>query len=303
MAASKRKKPRKPVKRAARKAVRTRVKAASKTKAKKPMKARGEAPARRGKAAAIGRRAPQPALKKPASRAASKAAPKVSSKGKPKTGPKRASATGARRPAYRERHLLTTVRRPKAVKPRGPSRARVSPERRHIKPNGANGAATARYEIRDFTPDDAAGVNAVALAAFEQYRGEYSDWPQFAKQVGAMASLAEHGEVIVALSEGRVAGAVAYLGPRAAKPAMFDPAWPVIRMLVVDPSERGQGLGRALTEECIRRARRDGAAEIALHTSPIMQVALAMYLRHGFVPLRETAPVFGVPYRIYLKRL
>ena len=70
------------------------------------------------------------------------------------------------------------------------------------------------------------------------------------------------------------------------------------------PSVRGgQGLGRQLTEECIRRARRDGAAAIALHTSPIMQVALAMYLRLGFVPARETPPVFGVPYRIYLKRL
>jgi hypothetical protein len=34
-----------------------------------------------------------------------------------------------------------------------------------------------------------------------------------------------------------------------------------------------------------------------------MQVALAMYLRLGFVPLRPAPPVFGVPYRIYLKRL
>ena len=74
-------------------------------------------------------------------------------------------------------------------------------------------------------------------------------------------------------------------------------------MLVVDPAARGRGLGRMLTEECMRRARRDGAEMIALHTSPIMQVALAMYLRLGFVPLRDSPPIFGVPYRIYLKRL
>ena len=66
-------------------------------------------------------------------------------------------------------------------------------------------------------------------------------------------------------------------------------------MLVVDPAARGRGLGRLLTEECIRRARRDGAGAIALHTSPIMQVALAMYLRLGFVLLRDAPPVFGVP--------
>ena len=274
------------------------------------MKARGEKPARRAEAAAGGRRRPKAAVKKTtfkkaASKAASKAPSKVSSKRgpKPKPGPKRGSTTAARRPAYRERHLLTSVRRPKAVKPRGPSRARVSPPRRHARPNSANGAAAPRYEIRDFTPADADAVNAVALAAFEEYRGAYSDWPALVRHYGAMTRLAERGEIIVAESDGRVVGVVAYVGPNAAKPAMFDPAWPVIRMLAVDPSARGHGLGRALTEECIRRARRDGAAQIALHTSPIMQVALAMYLRQGFVPLRETTPVFGVPYCIYLKGL
>jgi len=179
------------------------------------------------------------------------------------------------------------------VRPRAPKRA--APAR--------TGAPAQQYEIRDFAAHDAAAVKATALAAFEQYRGAYSDWPEFAKRVGAMASLADGGEIIVALSEGRIVGAVAYFGPGAAKPAQFDPEWAIIRSLVVDPAERGHGLGRLLTEEGIRRARRDGAAVIALHTSPIMQVALAMYLRLGFVLLREMPPIFGVPYRIYLKRL
>jgi ribosomal protein S18 acetylase RimI-like enzyme len=146
-------------------------------------------------------------------------------------------------------------------------------------------------------------VNAVALAAFGQYRGEYQDWPAFLAFVGSMANLAEGGELIVALNNERIAGAVAYFGPRAQKPALFEPDWPVIRMLVVDPAARRAGVGRLLTEECISRARRDGADVIALHASPIMQVALAMYLRLGFVQLRDSAPIFGVPYRIYLKRL
>ena len=164
-------------------------------------------------------------------------------------------------------------------------------------------ARSATLQIRDFAPEDAAAVNAIALAAFEQYRGEYDDWPTFSAFVGSMASLAESGELIVALSDGVIAGAVAYFGPNAQKPALFDPAWPVIRMLVVDPAARGAGLGRLLTEACIVRARRDGAAAIALHTSPIMRVALSMYLRLGFVLLRDSPPIFGVPYRIYLKRL
>ena len=74
-------------------------------------------------------------------------------------------------------------------------------------------------------------------------------------------------------------------------------------MLVVAPLSRGVGIGRALTEECIRRARRDRAPLIALHTTPIMKVALPMYERMGFNHQREAPPIFGVPYDIYVKRL
>jgi ribosomal protein S18 acetylase RimI-like enzyme len=74
-------------------------------------------------------------------------------------------------------------------------------------------------------------------------------------------------------------------------------------MLIVDPAARGSGVGRALTEEFIKRARQDGSGVIALHTSPIMTVALPMYLRMGFQLLREAPPLFGVPYAVYVKHL
>ncbi len=74
-------------------------------------------------------------------------------------------------------------------------------------------------------------------------------------------------------------------------------------MLVVDPACRGNGIGRALTDECLARARRDGAKVMALHTSPIMTVALPMYLRMGFAWLRAAPPIFGVDYAVYTKAL
>ena len=82
-----------------------------------------------------------------------------------------------------------------------------------------------------------------------------------------------------------------------------DQAWPVIRSLVVDPKNRGAGVGRALTQECIKRARRDRSPVIALHTSAIMKVALAMYLRMGFEWHHDAPAVYGVPYAVYLKKL
>jgi GNAT superfamily N-acetyltransferase len=157
--------------------------------------------------------------------------------------------------------------------------------------------------IRPFTHTDAAAVNAVALAAFAQYQGVYSDWGDLMRGVGAMAALAEHAEVLVADVDGAVAGAVAYFGPGTTPRAdFFEPEWPIIRMLVVDPAARGTGIGRQLTEACIDCARRDGARLIALHTSPAMEVALAMYLKMGFVLERRVPDRFGVSYGVYVLR-
>jgi ribosomal protein S18 acetylase RimI-like enzyme len=71
-------------------------------------------------------------------------------------------------------------------------------------------------------------------------------------------------------------------------------------MLVVEPAARGRGIGRRLTEACITRAKCDGASVIALHTSPAMQVALAMYLKMGFELQRHVPDRFGVSYGVYI---
>jgi ribosomal protein S18 acetylase RimI-like enzyme len=119
-----------------------------------------------------------------------------------------------------------------------------------------------------------------------------------------MAALAETGEILVAEAEGAVVGAVAYIGPgRSPRADFFEPEWPIIRMLTVDPAARGQGIGRRLTQACLDLARRDAAEVIALHTSPAMEVALALYFRMGFKLLRRVPDRFGVPYAVYVKPL
>ncbi|HEY5006786.1 MAG TPA: GNAT family N-acetyltransferase [Caulobacteraceae bacterium] len=157
--------------------------------------------------------------------------------------------------------------------------------------------------VRPARPEDAAAIDQVALSAFAQYRDTYSDWETFSRGIGAMSALGRSGELIVAESGRRIVGAVAYVGPGKPKPDFFAPEWPTIRMLVVDPEARGVGIGRRLTEACIERARADAARLIALHTSPIQAVALAMYLRMGFRELRPIAAIFSVPYSLYLLSL
>ncbi len=158
--------------------------------------------------------------------------------------------------------------------------------------------------IRPFAAEDSNSVNALALAAFAQYEGVYSDWEALTRGVGAMAELAGPGEIIVAEEQSGIVGAVAYFAPGTSPRAdFFESEWPIIRMLVVDPEARGRGLGRRLTEECVERARRDGAARIALHTSPAMAAALALYLKLGFELERVLPDRFGLPYGLYLMDL
>lgn len=159
------------------------------------------------------------------------------------------------------------------------------------------------FLLRPFQPTDSADVTAAAIAAFEEFRADYGDWPTISRGFERMSALAAAGEMIVATVDGSIAGAVTYVAPGIEKQEWFDRDWPVIRMLVVRPEFRGQGIGRALTEACVRRARRDGASVVALHTSPILDVAFAMYGRMGFTFLRDAPPRGGVPYGIYVKRL
>lgn len=160
-----------------------------------------------------------------------------------------------------------------------------------------------RIVLRDFESGDAVAVNKLALAAFEQFSEAYEDWSRFRIGIGNMSSLASVGEIVVAVDEESVVGAVAYVGPNQPKASFFRPEWPIMRMLVVSPTARGHGIGKLLARECLLRARRDDASQFALHTSPIMKVALPMYLRMGFEFHSTVAPIHGVEYNIYVKEL
>jgi GNAT superfamily N-acetyltransferase len=108
---------------------------------------------------------------------------------------------------------------------------------------------------------------------------------------------AREAVVLVAVApSGRLLGSVTYvpgLGPY----AEFDGADEAgIRMLVVDPGVQRRGVGTALVQACIDRARGAGRSRIALHTVEEMAGAQRLYRRLGFrrMPERDLEPEPGV---------
>lgn len=54
------------------------------------------------------------------------------------------------------------------------------------------------------------------------------------------------------------------------------------RLLAVSEKARGLGIGKALIEACISKARKDGNSELIIHSTEYMKVAWKMYERLGF---------------------
>ena len=164
-----------------------------------------------------------------------------------------------------------------------------------------------KLQIRNAHPDEREQIQALSLAAYQQYASLMPHWDLYRDQL--VATLAQDGpaERIVAECDGKIIGSV-LLYPAAANVYGSDDAdagWPEMRLLAVAPEARGQGVGAALLDECMRRARQAGATALGLHTEDIMGVAVRMYEGRGFarVPEYDFNPVEGVLVKAYRRDL
>jgi ribosomal protein S18 acetylase RimI-like enzyme len=162
-----------------------------------------------------------------------------------------------------------------------------------------------QVEVRAANGNDHAAIDALALEAWQVLKPGYDlgRWDELLISIGKMSTLASDGRLFVATTSDQISGAVGYMPPGCSNPKIFPREWPSIRMLVVRPSQRGRGIGKALMNACIDAARADGARCVGLHTSPIMEVALPMYLRMGFIKDADLPPIAGAPYARYVLTL
>jgi GNAT superfamily N-acetyltransferase len=141
--------------------------------------------------------------------------------------------------------------------------------------------------IRDARPSDRSAIEAVTLAAYQQYAARMpAYWEGYRQNILATLTDVQTAEQIVAEEQSTIVGTVLLYpaGTAIATPAgvQFSLASPEVRLLAVEPAARGQGIGAALMHECSRRARAWGAPALTLHTADFMQAAIRLYERLGF---------------------
>lgn len=149
--------------------------------------------------------------------------------------------------------------------------------------------------IRDARAEDDSAIQALTLAAYAEYEGTMGDhWDDYLagllRRLGGMVATR-----IVAERDGTLVGSVLLYPAGSSAPApdgsIIDFPEPEIGLLSVPPALRGQGIGRALTNECARRAQASGSNVLTLHTMDMMHGAMALYDRMGFV--RDSAHDFS----------
>ena len=140
-------------------------------------------------------------------------------------------------------------------------------------------------EIREIQPTELEAAGRLVVDAYRSlgvpqsasYEAEMAD-------VGARAASAT---VLVARVDGLLAGCATFATARSPMYEVDDPDGATIRMLGVSEAARGRGVGEALVQACVERARASGAARLWLHTEPFMDAAQRLYARLGFVRAPE----------------
>jgi len=148
--------------------------------------------------------------------------------------------------------------------------------------------------VRLVRPEEADEAGRLVVAAFEAMPGTHMSGG-YAAELADVAGRSSVSEVFVAVDDGAIVGCTTlvtdWMSPMAEQ--MLE-AECQIRMMAVDPSRQGRGIGQLLLGAAMSRARGpDGFPAMFLHSTPQMHAAHRLYQRNGFVrvPERDWAPV------------
>lgn len=158
--------------------------------------------------------------------------------------------------------------------------------------------------FRSGTNQDKYKLQQLGLKAYEQFKEVLTEenWNKmygFLIAENSYTNLLDISKCFVCESDGYLIG-MAYLIPNGNPTEIFEQDWSYIRMVGVDPSFAGNGIGKTLVQLCLHHARETNEKIVALHTSEFMNSARYIYENLGFRQTKELEELYGKKYWLYL---
>ncbi len=164
------------------------------------------------------------------------------------------------------------------------------------------------YAVRNARPTEFAEIGQLMVRVYSQLEGfpnetEQPDYYRMLANVGELTNKPETELLAAVSADGKIAGCVVYFNDMkfygSGGTATLEQNAAGFRLLAVDPSVRGQGIGKLLTKKCILKAKNNNLNQLIIHTTMAMQTAWKMYEKLGFERsedldfMQGQLPVFG----------
>lgn len=164
------------------------------------------------------------------------------------------------------------------------------------------------YTVRNAKPGEFEQVGKLMVQVYSQLEGfpKQTEQPEYYKMLANIGDFIHKPgtELLVAVSaDGKIAGGVVYFSNMqhygSGGTATNELNASGFRLLAVDPLARGLGIGKLLTNECIRKAKDNKHSQLIIHSTKAMQTAWNMYENMGFKRsedldfIQGKLPVFG----------
>ena len=161
--------------------------------------------------------------------------------------------------------------------------------------------------IRNAHPTEFKSIGELMVHVYSQVEGfpKQDEQPEYYKLLYNIGELTnkQGTELLVAVEENQIIGGVVFFSDMqhygSGGIAIREKDAAGFRLLAVDPLARGKGIGKLLTQECIRKTKEKHLGQLIIHTTQYMRNAWEMYERMGFKRsedldfMQGALPVFG----------
>lgn len=165
-----------------------------------------------------------------------------------------------------------------------------------------------QYIVRNAKPSEFGEIGKLMVQVYSQLEGfpKPSEQPAYYNMlanIGEQTNKPETELLVAVSSDNKIAGGLVYFsdmqyyGSGGTATKELNAAG--FRLLAVDPSVRGHGIGKLLTNECIQKTKEKNLNKMIIHTTMAMQTAWKMYENLGFKRsedldfMQGELPVFG----------